>query len=188
MFYDILWQLMPTSLRAQRLKKNPFPRLKLSISIENANLAWQFQSWPSEFPTKIGVWWVPLARLKFSMSLENFKILIFFNHWALRARTFYDDLEQRGGNSHKMSQIVVKRSWRLSLHVSVATPAERRGKHFFCATLLAVKQFLEKCRWNTLNGRRGAKNFSDTFRIVFRIFFFAFFFVGSFVLQTCRPN
>ena len=31
-------------------------RLKLSISSENFNLAWNVQSWPSEFPTKIGGW------------------------------------------------------------------------------------------------------------------------------------
>ena len=59
-------------------------RLKLSISLENFNLDWTFQSRPSEFPTKIGVWWV--ARLKFSISLEIFKILNFFNLWALRER------------------------------------------------------------------------------------------------------
>ena len=58
-------------------------RLKFSISLENFNLAWNFQSWPPEFPTKIGVWWV--ARLKISSSLENFKILKFFKIWALRA-------------------------------------------------------------------------------------------------------
>ena len=58
----------PGTLRAQILKK--------------INLAWKFQSRPSEFPTKIGGWWV--ARLKISSSLENFKILKFFKIWALR--------------------------------------------------------------------------------------------------------
>ena len=58
-----------TTLRAQRLKKiildwNFQSRLKISISIEN------FNPGPSEFPTKIGVWWV--ARLKISISIENF--------------------------------------------------------------------------------------------------------------------
>ena len=58
-------------------------RLKFSISLENFNLAWKFQSWPPEFPTKkIGVWWV--ARLKMSSLLENFKILKIFKIWALR--------------------------------------------------------------------------------------------------------
>ena len=45
-------------------------RLKCSISLENFNLAWKFQSRPSEFPTKNRGWWV--ARLKISISLENF--------------------------------------------------------------------------------------------------------------------
>ena len=51
-------------------------RLKVSISLEI------FNPGPSEFPTKIGVWWV--ARLKISSSLEIFKILNFFKIWALR--------------------------------------------------------------------------------------------------------
>ena len=60
----------------RKLKKNQ-SRLNFSIPLENFNLARKFQSRSSEFPTKIGVWWV--ARLKFSISLENFKILNFFN-------------------------------------------------------------------------------------------------------------
>ena len=60
-------------------------RLKITRSLENFNLAWNFQSWPPEFPTEIGVWWV--ARLKISSSLENFKILNFFKIWALRENT-----------------------------------------------------------------------------------------------------
>ena len=57
------------SLRAQRLKKinldwNFQSRLKISILLE------MFNPGPSEFPTKIGVWWV--ARLKISISIENF--------------------------------------------------------------------------------------------------------------------
>ena len=62
------------SLRAQRLKKYQ-SRLKFSISLENFNLDWNFQSRPSEFlhkPQNIGVWWA--ARLKSSISLENFNL------------------------------------------------------------------------------------------------------------------
>ena len=51
-------------------------RLKFSISLENFNLAWNFQSWLQNSPQKIGVWWV--ASLKFSRSWNFFKI------WALR--------------------------------------------------------------------------------------------------------
>ena len=61
-------------------------RLKFSISLENFNLAWNFQSWPLEFATKIGVWWA--ARLKFSISFDNFnpggRSWFLFNLWALR--------------------------------------------------------------------------------------------------------
>ena len=74
-----------------RLKFPKGPKIeKNSISIEffsnlvleNVNLAWNIQSRPSEFPSKIGVWWA--ARLKFSISLEYFKILNVFHLWALR--------------------------------------------------------------------------------------------------------
>ena len=49
--------------KGPKIEKNQ-SRLKISISIEIFNLG------PSEFPTKIGVWWV--ARLKISISIENF--------------------------------------------------------------------------------------------------------------------
>ena len=39
------------TLRAQRLTKIQ-DRLKFSISLENFKVAWNFQSWPPEFPTK----------------------------------------------------------------------------------------------------------------------------------------
>ena len=71
----------PPKSQGPRIEKNQ-SRLKFSISLENFNLDWTFQSRPSEFPTKIGVWWV--ARLKFTISLEIFKILIIFSLWALR--------------------------------------------------------------------------------------------------------
>ena len=86
----------PISL--ERLKISSF-RLKLSISLENFNLAWNFQSWPWEIPTKKnrGLGWV--ARLKCSISLENVirfnlawkfqsrrAILKFFKIWALWVR------------------------------------------------------------------------------------------------------
>ena len=62
--------------------------------------------------------------------------------------------------------------------ISVATPAEPRGekKTFFCANFGRWKTFKiwwKKCRWNIFM-LRGAKNFSNTFRIVFRIFFSRF--------------
>ena len=74
---------------------------KNAISIEIFNPDRKFQSrlknfsWPSEFPTKIEVWWA--ARLKCSISLENFKILNFFNLWALRApfRAFWNSVRER---------------------------------------------------------------------------------------------
>ena len=72
----------PQTLRAQRLK--------------NFNLDWKFQSRPSEFPTKIGVWWV--ARLKCSISLEIFKILKIFNLWALRKVS-----HKRGFHAHPLT-------------------------------------------------------------------------------------
>ena len=57
--------------------------------------------------------------------------------------------------------------------------------------------FVESAGDITLRGLRGAKHFSDTFRIGFRFFLFAFFnpcshrfncFGCNFVLQTCHPN
>ena len=42
------------SISLERLKISSF-RLKFSISLENFNLAWNIQSWPWEFPTKIEV-------------------------------------------------------------------------------------------------------------------------------------
>ena len=50
-------------------------RLKFSISLENFNLSWKFQSWPPEFPTE--------NRGLMGGALENFKILNFFKIWAL---------------------------------------------------------------------------------------------------------
>ena len=50
--------------------------------LENFNLAWIFQSRPSELPTKIGVWWA--ARLKFSISLEN--VIRFNLAWKFQSR------------------------------------------------------------------------------------------------------
>ena len=58
-----------TNPKGPKIEKNQ-SRMKFSISVENFNLACNIQSWPSEFPTKIGVWWA--ARLKISISLENF--------------------------------------------------------------------------------------------------------------------
>ena len=71
------------SISLERLKISSF-RLKFSISLENFNLAWFFQSWPSELPTKIGVWWV--ARLKFSISLENVILIRFNLAWKFQSR------------------------------------------------------------------------------------------------------
>ena len=103
---EFFWSLGPRvgpnlekkTISLERLKTSSF-RLNFSISLENFNLAWNFQSWPWEFPTLIGVWWV--ARLKFSISLENYirftlawkfqsrrAILKFFKIWALWAPNF----------------------------------------------------------------------------------------------------
>ena len=58
--------------------------------------------------------------------------------------------------------------------VSVATPAEPRGekKLFFVQILGGEKllKFVESAGEIFLSGLRGAKNISNTFRIVFRIF------------------
>ena len=43
--------------------------LNFSISLENFNLAWKFQSGSSEFHTKIRVWW--MACLKFQSRSKN---------------------------------------------------------------------------------------------------------------------
>ena len=51
-------------------------RLKFSIPLENFNLAWNFQFWPSEFPTKNGGLVGGLLEMFNSRS---------FNLWALRA-------------------------------------------------------------------------------------------------------
>ena len=64
-------------------------------------------------------------------------------------------------------------------NVGVATPAEPRGekKNIFLCKFWAVKNFqnlLKSAGEIFLSGLRGAKHFSNTFRIVFRIFF-AFF-------------
>ena len=55
--------LGPHFPKGPKIEKNQ-SRLKFSISIEI------FNPGPSEFPTKIGIWWV--ARLKISISIENF--------------------------------------------------------------------------------------------------------------------
>ena len=56
-------------------------RLRNSISLEKFNLAWKFPSWPSEFPTEKGLWWVTC--LKCSISFEKCQsqreFLIFFS-------------------------------------------------------------------------------------------------------------
>ena len=59
----------------QSLKGPIFEKKSISLDIFNLpwrfrNLAWNVQSWPSEFPTKNWVWWV--ARLKFSIAFEVF--------------------------------------------------------------------------------------------------------------------
>ena len=74
-FCGISGDLAPSTRKSLAIPKGPKiekiqSRLKISISLEIFNLDWNFQSWPSDFPTKIGVWWV--ARLKFSISIENF--------------------------------------------------------------------------------------------------------------------
>ena len=52
----------------EKIAKNQ-SRLKFSISLDKLNLARHFQSRPSEFPAKIGVWWA--ARLNISISLDS---------------------------------------------------------------------------------------------------------------------
>ena len=54
-------------------------RLKFSISLENFNLAWNFQSWPPEFPTK--------NRGLVGGSLENFKLA-----WKFQDLEIFQDL------------------------------------------------------------------------------------------------
>ena len=68
------WKWGPLSLEVGARHKPKGPNLE-----NNFNLAWKFQSRPSEIPT-IRAWWV--ARLKFSISPEMFNP--FFNLWALR--------------------------------------------------------------------------------------------------------
>ena len=64
--------------------------------------------------------------------------------------------------------------------VSVATPAEPRGenkKNLFLCKFWAVKTFynlVKSAGEIFLGGLRGAKNFSNAFRIVFRILFRVF--------------
>ena len=54
----------------------------------------------------------------------------------------------------------------------VVTPAERQVIYVILFIyFLGGEQCLEKCWRNIVSGRRGAKNFSDTFWIVFRILF-----------------
>ena len=93
------------SISLERLKISSF-RLKFSISLENFNLAWSFQSWPWEFPTETGFggWhaWNFQSHLKMSfvsISLENFnpggRSWYFFKIWALWVcglRTQFSDI------------------------------------------------------------------------------------------------
>ena len=67
-----------SALRAQILKKIQ-DRLKFSISLENFNLAWNFQSWAPEFPTK--------NRGLVVGSLENFKLA-----WKFQDLDYFQDL------------------------------------------------------------------------------------------------
>ena len=84
-------------LRAQRLK-NP------SISLENFNLDWNFQSWPSEFPTKNrGLLGVEIEIFNLEWKFQSRRaILNFFNLWALRVGGFLKR------TSKKLSQNVLK--------------------------------------------------------------------------------
>ena len=80
-----------------RSKSPPFPkgpkiekiqsRLKISISLENFNLDWKFQSWPSEFPTKnrglLGVG-IEIFNLDWKFQSRRAILRHFFNLWALR--------------------------------------------------------------------------------------------------------
>ena len=63
-------------------------RLKISISLENFNLDWTFQSWPSEFPTKNrGLLGVEIEMFNLDWKFQSRRaILNFFNLWALRGR------------------------------------------------------------------------------------------------------
>ena len=63
-------------------------RLKISISLENFNLDWKFQSWPSEFPTKNrGLLGVEIEIFNLDWKFQSRRaILNFFNLWALRAQ------------------------------------------------------------------------------------------------------
>ena len=121
----------PISL--ERLKFSSF-RLKFSIWLENFNLAWNVQSWPWEFPTKIGVWWV--ARLKMSISIENFirfnlawkfqsraQVLIIFKIWALWERSWERAPETK--NSQKVVRRGCKRSFGPRAPMASGTGAKR---------------------------------------------------------------
>ena len=75
--------------------------------------------------------------------------------------------------------------------LSVATPAEPRGgkKNFFLCKFWAVKNFLNLLKSAgeiLLSGLRGAKHFSNTFRIVFRILFRVFQTVFRIDLKVSR--
>ena len=94
-------QILKKSISLERLKISSF-RLKFSISLENFNLAWNFQSWPWEFPTKIGVWWV--ARLKCSISLEN--VIRFNLAWKFQSRAQILNFSRFGPSGNHAIRIV----------------------------------------------------------------------------------